>query len=390
MVGTFLHIVAFNIPYPADYGGVIDIYYKIKALKETGIQTILHCFTYGRQPSKELEELCFKVYYYPRRSGMKYLFSSVPYIVNTRIANTMPNNLLNDSFPVLFEGLHTTGLILKCRDARKLTLVRAHNVEHAYYRSLARVEKNPFQKLFFRLESGKLRRYEKILHHADCILAISKPETTYFDRIYGNARFIPAFQRYQELSVLPGIGNYVLFHGNLSVAENYGILLGFALPVLAGSSHRIVVAGKNPSAGLARKLGHYPNIQLTADPSDREMEELIRNAQVNLVLTRQSTGIKLKLLHCLYSGRHCLVNPPMVEGSDLGHLCNIAGTREELRQHLDRLMGTPLNRDDLESRKKALMDYSSRAGAEKILRLITQIPDAPFVQAGPELKKSAQ
>jgi hypothetical protein len=244
--------------------------------------------------------------------------------------------------------------------------------------------------LFFRLESGKLRRYEKILHHADCILAISKPETTYFDRIYGNARFIPAFQRYQELSVLPGIGNYVLFHGNLSVAENYGILLGFALPVLAGSSHRIVVAGKNPSAGLARKLGHYPNIKLTADPSDREMEELIRNAQVNLVLTRQSTGIKLKLLHCLYSGRHCLVNPPMVEGSDLGHLCNIAGTREELRQHLDRLMGTPLNRDDLESRKKALMDYSSRAGAEKILRLITQIPDAPFVQAGPELKKSAQ
>ena len=27
-----LHIIAFNVPYPANYGGVIDVFYRIKAL----------------------------------------------------------------------------------------------------------------------------------------------------------------------------------------------------------------------------------------------------------------------------------------------------------------------------------------------------------------------
>ena len=29
-----IHIITFDIPYPANYGGVIDVFYKIKALKE--------------------------------------------------------------------------------------------------------------------------------------------------------------------------------------------------------------------------------------------------------------------------------------------------------------------------------------------------------------------
>ena len=108
MSANYLHIISFNIPYPADYGGVIDIYYKLKALKASGIQIILHCYAYGRQTSKELEDLCFRVHYYPRSSGFNYFLKSDPYIVVTRNANTMPKNILGDSFPVIFEGIHTT------------------------------------------------------------------------------------------------------------------------------------------------------------------------------------------------------------------------------------------------------------------------------------------
>ncbi|MCX6283192.1 MAG: mannosyltransferase, partial [Bacteroidetes bacterium] len=39
-----LHIVSFDIPYPPDYGGVIDVYYKIKTLSEAGVKIHLHCF----------------------------------------------------------------------------------------------------------------------------------------------------------------------------------------------------------------------------------------------------------------------------------------------------------------------------------------------------------
>lgn len=370
MPSQYLHIVSFNIPYPADYGGVIDVYYKLRALSQVGVRIILHCFEYGRKHSKELEDLCFKVYYYPRQHGMKYLFHSDPYIVITRKANTMPKILLGDSFPVLFEGLHTTGMLLQCIQARKMTLVRAHNIEHEYYRGLARSTRNPFHKLFFLSESAKLKRYEKIMHQADHILSIVKHETQYFNKNYGDAKFIPAFHRFEEVTSLPGSGTYILYHGNLGVVENSEMFLTLAREQLSGVPYQVIVAGKNPSLRFQKKVAIFHNIRLVADPTDQELDNLIAHAQINLLLTRQATGIKLKLLHALFVGRHCLVNPEMVEGSGLERLCTVATSGRELELQLHGLMIQPFDELQIRKRKKTLQEFSNRAGAEKILRML--------------------
>ncbi len=88
-----LNIITLNIPYPPDYGGMIDSYYRIKALNSLGIRIHLHCFQYGRLPSDELESLCETVNYYPRKSGFLHLFSSLPYIISTRQAKELLENL---------------------------------------------------------------------------------------------------------------------------------------------------------------------------------------------------------------------------------------------------------------------------------------------------------
>ncbi len=370
MPSRYLHIIAFNIPYPANYGGIIDIYYKIAALKQIGIHIILHCFEYGRQPSKELEDLCFKVYYYPRKSGLRYFLSSNPYIVITRCAKSMPKNLLGDSFPVLFEGLHSTSMMERCVKANKKILVRAHNIEHTYYLALSKSEPSLHRKVFLRSESLKLKRYEKILHQSDHILGISKHETEYFIDRYGHSVFIPPFHRFEEVSSLSGSGDYILFHGNLGVPENSEEFLRLAERVLSGISHPIVVAGKNPSERFKKKIARYPHIRVVANPSDPELDTLIQNAQINLLHTSQSTGIKLKLIYSLYAGRHCLANSHMVRGTGLDPLCTLADTKESLIQAIDSLMETPFSEEQIRNRKKALKDFSNRASAEKILRLM--------------------
>ena len=54
-----IQIVAFAVPWPPNYGGAIDIFYKIKALHEQGVKTHLHAFAYdGHVPSDELESYC--------------------------------------------------------------------------------------------------------------------------------------------------------------------------------------------------------------------------------------------------------------------------------------------------------------------------------------------
>lgn len=371
MPAQYLHIVSFNIPYPADYGGIIDIFYKIKALSQAGVRIILHCFQYGRQHSKELEDLCFKVYYYDRKHGMKYLFHSDPYIVTTRTSNTVPKNLSGDSFPVLFEGLHTTGSLLFCKEAKKIALVRAHNIEHTYYKGLARSTRDLFQKLFFHWEAAKLQRYEKILNHADHILSIARHEASYFSENYGKSTHIPAFHKFEEISSRPGSGTYILYHGNLGVAENSEIFLSLARDHLAHIPYKVIVAGKNPSLRFRKRIKRFPNIHLLPDPGDRELEDLIAQAHINLLITHQATGIKLKLLHALFVGRHCLVNPEMVEGSGLEQLCTVASLDREIEHQIHELMLQTFDESQIRTRKKALQEYSNRANAEKILRLLS-------------------
>ena len=57
-----LHIVSFDNPYPPNYGGVIDVFYKLKHLHASGVKIYLHAFEYGRKPAKELNQFCEKVF----------------------------------------------------------------------------------------------------------------------------------------------------------------------------------------------------------------------------------------------------------------------------------------------------------------------------------------
>ena len=60
-----LHVIAFDVPYPANYGGVIDVFYRVKALSEAGVKVHLHCFEYGRG-EQEILKRCYEVKYYKR------------------------------------------------------------------------------------------------------------------------------------------------------------------------------------------------------------------------------------------------------------------------------------------------------------------------------------
>ena len=102
MTGKHLHIVSFNVPFPPDYGGIIDIFHKIRSLKNAGVRVILHTFTYERSPAAELEEYCEKVYYYPRKTGWKSQFSFKPYIIYSRRSSELLINLAADPWPDSF------------------------------------------------------------------------------------------------------------------------------------------------------------------------------------------------------------------------------------------------------------------------------------------------
>jgi hypothetical protein len=156
-----LHIISFDVPWPANYGGVIDIFYKIRALHAAGVRVHLHCFQYGRGSSPELEKLCFELHFYPRKTGWKSALSWKPFIVISRRSPLLMQNLLKDNYPILFEGLHSCYYLDDDRIAGRFKIYRESNIEHHYYFHLFKAEHHLYKKLYFSSKAGNLVFFSK-------------------------------------------------------------------------------------------------------------------------------------------------------------------------------------------------------------------------------------
>jgi len=370
MTENHLHIIAFDVPYPANYGGVIDVFYRVKALSEAGVKVHLHCFEYGRG-EQEILKRCYEVKYYKRDTSFAKQLSLTPFIVNSRRSEELVKDLLQDDYPILCEGLHTTAILLDKRLKNRKIYVRAHNVEHDYYHSLGESEKFGWKKLFYFVEAWKLRRYESILHKASSVFAISQQDADYFSKKYGKVTLVPGFNSADSVCSETGRGAYVLYHGNLSVKENETAAKWLIENVLSKLDLHCIVAGLDPSEKLVKLAKKHSNVTLVANPNDAEMIDLLRQAQVNILVTNQPTGLKLKLLNALYNGRFCLVNSDMVKGTSLESLCVVADEPEQMIAEIKRLMEEDFTEDDLEERDETLRElYQNERNARTIIEMI--------------------
>ncbi len=368
-----LHIISFDIPYPATYGGVIDVFYKIRALSAAGVKIHLHCYEYHRKPAKELEKLCHTVSYYPRTTGWRAMISYKPYIVAGRRSKELLQNLQKDDYPILFEGLHSCCFLADKSLKNRVRIYRESNIEHHYYYHLFKAEKNYFRKIFFLAESIRLKFYQKILHHASMMLTVSEEDTVYLRRHFPEVSivYLPSFHREDNINCLSGKGNYILYQGNLSVPENQIAAEFLIREVLDETLPELIIAGMNPPERLLRLARLKKNIRVMANPSDEEMFHLIRNAHVNVMVTFQATGLKLKLLHALYNGRFCLVNPPMLAGTKLNALCEIAENPIAFRKKIKTLFSMEFTPEMVEKRQECLAaTYSNEKNCKTLCELL--------------------
>ena len=367
-----LHIVAFDVPFPANYGGVIDIFYKIKAIYEEGIDIKLHVYNYGRKLSKsELSKYCSEINYYSRKIYKNPFMGTLPYIVNSRNSSELLNNLQKDQAPILFEGLHCTYYLAHPSLQNRVKIVRTHNIEHHYYKHLESSESKYFKKYFFRIEAEKLKKHQEILKHANIIAAISPNDTSYFNKKFGNTIYIPAFHSNNKMVKPDNKGDFVLYHGNLSVPENYNAAKQLILNVFSKIKTRAIIAGNNPPKELITLCNMHQNVELKYNLSSDEIHQLIENAHINVLYTNQNTGIKLKLLNALYLGRFSIVNSLMVEGSGLEKLCTISNNFQNIIQNINTLTKTDYTENHYTDKKLFLeKNFNNTIGVQKLIKHI--------------------
>ncbi len=369
-----LHIVSFDVPYPPDYGGAFEVYFKIRSLSEIGVKIHLHCFEYGRGKRKELEQYCEQVHYYQRNTGHKGLSVSAPYIVSSRANEELIVNLEKDNHPILLEGIHCTYFLQLGRLKDRKVIVRLHNVECNYYRQLARQSRSWSKKFFYLREAIMLRKYEKkIAASKALILAMTEKDATFYRTELGakNVDFLPAFIGWDFPLCQEGLGTFCLYHGNLSVPENEKVAIWLLDHVFSHLEIPFVIAGKNPSAHLEKLAHNKKHTCIVANPSDKEMQDLIQKAQMNILPSFTSTGVKFKLLYSVFCGRHCVVNEKMTEGTELGPACHVAATENAFKSTIMQLYRKPFEEEEVQLRENLMHHhYNNSKTAERLINWI--------------------
>ncbi len=369
-----IHIIAFDIPYPSDYGGIIDVFYRIKALHQKGVKINLHCFEYNKPKAPTLSEYCENVYYYKRTTSFWKLFSTLPFVVVTRKNKQLLKNLCEDKYPIIFEGLHTCYYLNNAKLRNRTKVVRTQNIEHQYYQALSLAEKGLAKRLYYRLEAIKLKYYEGILKYANHILAINKLESNALSKLYGNTSLLNTFHANNSITSIVGSGNYCLYHGNLSVPENHVAAFYIINKVFAKINTPLIIAGKMPSEALIKQVKQHKHIKIVHNPSNAQMDELVQNAQINLLISFQATGIKLKLINSLFAGRHCIVNDAIIRNTELEKLCTIANTPDEIISAIEQLLVIPFELPEIKRREQVLRsNFYNAQNAQELISLMQDL-----------------
>ncbi len=369
MKNARLHIVALDVPFPADYGGAIDMFYRIKALHELGVELTLHVFEYGRGKQAELEKYA-TVHYYKRKKSIFHLFSTRPFIVQSRSNNRLLKNVLADDAPILFEGIHTSRYLEHPAIQQRVTLLRSHNIEHEYYHGL-KAQSSLLKRLFFALEARKLERYQFILRRATHVLAIKSEDSETLKNHAASVVILPA-------SIPPITGRFTavkrfaLFHGNLSVPENEAAacwLLKTLQPVL-NPTFPLVIAGKNPSKKL-QVLCKKLSVELIENPTEKALNQLIQEAQIHVLYTEIASGVKLKLLACIHSSGHILVNSKIIPSSSFNEFCVVADDPKSFKIHYLGLQNSRIDNEDFHQRSEFINHhFNTLENCKTILNLI--------------------
>ena len=365
-----LNIICFDVPCPADYGGAIEEFYKIKALYQLGVKIHLHCFVYGdRNEQNELDKYCEKVYYYKRERSIKDIFSNLPFIVKSRMKDDLLANLLSNDYPILFDATHTTGFLShpKLKDRKKI--VRLHNIEWIYYRILLSQAVSLKEKIFFYQEYKKLKEYDKQLVHADVLSCLSQTDYEYYQEKFTDKKVSLdyVFHENNNINSIPGKGDYILYHGNLSLSDNYNLIIQLLSNDLKNCTYKIILAGKNPHTTLQQFVKGKNNIELISNPTDEILNGLMKEAHICLAMAANPSGVKLKLINSLFNARFVISNEAALTGSGLDSLVYIA-EENDLPDLIDKLMLKEFKQDEIDERNSLLSDkYNNLNNARQII-----------------------
>ncbi len=362
-----LHIISFDNPFPANYGGVIDVFYKIKALKELGFDIYLHCFFDTNDTiADELKQITKQLFFYKKNRNPLFMFSSTPFAVKSRNHKDILKNILAIDAPILYEGLQSSMVKNKLKNLSYKQYLRLHNLEANYFYGAYKSEKNWVKKFLYYTDYIKYKKYQDCISEFDTVFTLSVFETNYVASFSKNAKYIPVFHGNKTMQNISEYGNYAFYHGDLRLADNKKSV-AFLIQIFKKiPDYKLIIASNNGEQFVKSQIADSNTISFVSIENKQHLDALLMNAHINLMYSFQQSGTKLKLVNALFKSRFCLINSNMVDDPKIISLCEMAETEQEFELKIIQLKSQPFQK--LKQRNQVLDEVLNDLNNAKKIR----------------------
>jgi len=354
-----LNIISGHIPCPNTLGDAQQTYWLLEALVAAGIQ--VHLYTFNESDAKinttnnsQLSKICSTIKTYPIHKGHRNFSFSAPYATSKYLNTQLINDVNENNFPILIEGLGPCGLVLSSALEHRKIWVRLLTYAPHYFRYLQERSSAPLKKLFYQREAVLSKRIlKKINQRVNWIVTSETDKKIVEDLLLGGTIQIlaPFTSKSNALTSKTGLGNYCLFQGNLSDAATHKTARWLLTHVFHNLKVPFVITGNNPAPSLTALAHEQPHTCIVANPSSSERQDMIEKAQIIIQPSFIKGSADEALLEGIKKGRHCLTNAKLDTGVFGG--CYHQGTSANAFQEIIiQLYHHPFSEEEIETRKR--------------------------------------
>ncbi|MEC0090684.1 glycosyltransferase family 4 protein [Paenibacillus macquariensis] len=344
-------VVCSDFPYPADHGGRVDTWGRIKVLAELG--WTIHLVVCGKQvPTPSDMKVVYRyvedIKLCDRRSKLTDMLHVVPMQVQSR--NELRHvNIDEDYDYVLLEGDYVYPILNNPLVKHANVILRVHNDEAVYFKALARSTHNAIHKLYYHMESSKFSILQKKMRKkVDKYLFISNKEFEIFHRLYPatHSLFLPPPVTKETFLESTFDSKHVVFIGSLFMPNNREAIVWYLEHIhplmLKEPDYKFIVAGNSRKQSLSW-LDSYDLTNVIVHDTPESLDDIYKQGYLFVNPMRNGAGVKLKTIEAIQNGLPVISTSIGYEGTGLvdnEHIM-VADSPEEFYRRIKLLFDNP-------------------------------------------------
>lgn len=312
-----LVVVAHDLPFPANHGGRVDMWNRIRAMSHYKDLIDIHLVSWGNTENNDIINNYVKSsYFFNRSKSIKRLTKlKLPFSVTScSVEEEKYKKMLelykkNNVNLILLDGLAGVQLAWKLSNDLGIPYIyRSHNVEYEYVNGLYSSETNLLKRIKYKVDAYRTYFLEKLVRNESLrVYDISVEDNNKWSFPKSSEILYPSLinninEKDKSINTKTKLNDYdVVYIGNLYTPNNlYGVkwFLNKVVPQLQGFN--IVMAGSNPTEEI-KTLCKQQDITLIENPDT--LDEIYDRAKVLVNPIFHGSGINIKMIEMLSTGK---------------------------------------------------------------------------------------